>query len=164
MSPTAKPMSVPTRRRIPGFSSAPPAAGPATEAPAPTLEAVEPTEATTPTAVSVGAAPDPSPSGTEPARRPRAKRDRASDDPPGAASGTRAVEPLAKPGGFRHQTNFRLYETEMSFLRQQLRRFEDDGIKTDQTELVHALLYAARRNEFELLALLRRWREDLNAI
>lgn len=71
---------------------------------------------------------------------------------------------VAKPGGHRHQTNFRLFDSEASYLKRLRRDFEDHGIDTDVTELVHALVYAARRGEVEPLELLRRWRRDFNEI
>jgi len=157
MSPAAKPMSVPSRRPA-GFSGAsqqntapseieppaPPAPVPGTPDPA-SPETRENAAGVTDT--------------DSPIRRTARARERGTTESHAAAPAK-----LRKPGGYRHQTNFRLYETEMEYLRHQLRGFEDDGIKTDATELVHALVYAARRGELELLPLLRRWREDINAI
>jgi len=87
-------------------------------------------------------------------RRPKPKAGRSTAPP--------REEDVSQPGGFRHQTNFRLYESEMSYLRRLKREFEDDEVKTDITELVHALVYTARRGELDTLEILRRWRRDLN--
>lgn len=92
-----------------------------------------------------------------------AKPDRSSRN--GARDAEAPAAPPAdttKPGGYRHQTNFRLYESEVNYLKRLRREFEDDEIKTDNTELVHAMIYAARCGELDPLEILRRWRKDLN--
>lgn len=167
MSPSAKPMKLARRaseERVPGFPRR------ATSA---TPEPESDTSAETATAVPIAdppviatAAPEVTPP-TEPAAPTtpiaRAKPDRKSRD--SAASGKAAATPgadMTKPGGHRHQTNFRLYESEMRYLKRLSREFEDDGINTNITELVHAVIYATRRGELDPLEMLRRWRTDLN--
>ncbi len=187
--PAAKPMTV--RRRVPGFSGATdatdphdplppstdeePAATPAdsTEAAtaAPTGSGADRGDAATPAADATdrGDAATPAADATAaPAATGRAKPDRRSPERKTISTNGTAPEPrggeAVKPGGHRHQSNFRLFDSEVSYLKQLRRKFEDDGIDTDVTELVHALVYAARRGELEPLEILRRWRKDLNEI
>ena len=174
--PAAKPMTV--RRRVPGFSGATDATDPHDPLPPSTDEepAATPADSTeAATAAPTGSGADRGDAATPaadataaPAATGRAKPDRRSPERKTISTNGTAPEPrggeAVKPGGHRHQSNFRLFDSEVSYLKQLRRKFEDDGIDTDVTELVHALVYAARRGELEPLEILRRWRKDLNEI
>lgn len=158
--PAAKPME--TRRRVPGFSRttstpdaepAPGTAQPETNAPAsPSAETTPRAQPDTPTpAAPQATATDPVKQTSTVARSEQGAKRRSAPEVPG-------------PGGHRHQSNFRLYDSEISYLKRLRREFEDDGIDTDLTELLHALIYASRRGELDPLDTLRQWRRDINSI
>lgn len=164
MSPAAKPMKVArrsTEERVPGFPRRSGAVTPEPESddiPAAAEPAAE-DSATTAAAPVPDRPPAPAPSQANGrAAQAREARDAEAEERPAPAPGADAT----KPGGHRHQTNFRLYESEMAYLKRLRREFEDDEIKTDMTELVHAVIYATRRGELDPLEILRRWRKDLN--
>lgn len=164
MSPATKPMK--TARRAAGFPRVAVGATPEDESPTAAVQAA-PTAAQPPTEIAPpaqlpAAQTSPERSNAE-ATAPPAKSDRR---PSNGAAGRKTPDAsrvgATKPGGHRHQTNFRLYESEINYLKRLQREFEDDEIKTDVTELVHAVIYATRRGEIDPLETLRRWRRDLN--
>lgn len=175
MSPTAKPMK--PVRRVPGFAAGPktpdvtpgaesrdlapltqePQDGEEATASAPAVQEAQElvtTSAATQTTTELRPA---SPNGT--GAKPDGKSRNGARDAKAPAA---PPADITKPGGYRHQTNFRLYESEVNYLKRLRREFEDDEIKTDNTELVHAMIYAARCGELDPLEILRRWRKDLN--
>lgn len=177
MSPASKPMTArrPARARVPGFPAVPPVEG--------VQETVGDPKAVEPAEIALDPARPQAPEAPLPPREPavaaggsapvpatvvaaRPKPDRGSRDAaqaqPGDVRTAGATTGAVKPGGARTQTNLRFYESEMQHLRRLKREFEDDGIKTDITELVHAIVYATRRGELDPLEILRRWRTDLN--
>lgn len=164
MSPSQKPMTTRRRERVAGFSQPAESQNPPPATPAAARGGIELDGSTTPDKPEAAGATvqEPVEIAPKPRRARRAAESRAGTNGAADADGG---EPLRKPGGYRHQTNFRLFESEVAFLKQQQRALEDDdGIKTDTTELVHALIYAARRGELEPIEILRRWRTDLHAI
>lgn len=153
------------RKRISGLPELPEATAETAEVlDAPPLKLADDRRDDTDTAALKPAVVESSPTPATPAPRPeRPVRavNRASTE---SAAPEATTAEVARPGGHRNQSNFRLFDSEASYLRAQVRQFEDHGIRTDATELVHALIYAARRGELEPIEILRRWRKDLNEI
>lgn len=74
------------------------------------------------------------------------------------------LAPGTAPGGAREQFNFRAYASELAHLRRVQNQLREDGVKTDLTEMMHAVLFATRYSPEEMRGHLRRWREAIDPI